>query len=312
MRRTKLEGGQPVIDPRAKVAPKAEHGDTTDTPGNANAVQPWKTRKSFRTTTGDDVAYTVFGGGPPLVLVHGTPSSSYLWRNVALRLAEHFTVHLYDLAGYGASTQRDGQDVSLAAQTRIATELLDHWGLDEPGIAGHDFGAAVTLRLMLLDGRRFRRVGLLDAVAIAPWITPFSRHVHRHMDAFATLPEHIHREMIATHIRTAIHRPMSDKDLVPYLRPWLGPRGQAAYYRQVAQFDEAYTREIEPRYGEIDTPTLVLWGANDGWLDPRFGRQLADTIPGARLSLIPNAGHFVQEDQPAAVAAELDAFFREA
>ena len=131
------------------------------------------------------------------------------------------------------------------------------------------------------------------------------------MDAFATVPDHIHRQMIATHIRTAIHRPMSDEDLEPYLRPWLGPVGQAAYYRQVSQFDEVYTREIEPRYREIDVPTLVLWGANDGWLDPRFGEQLAHSIPGARLSLIPDAGHFVQEDQPNAVAADLDAFFRD-
>lgn len=289
----------------------AERDEALDTGVDDQTVRQWHLPRTFRTSSGDVIAYNVFGDGPPLVLVHGTPSSSYLWRNVAPRLAEHFTVHLYDLAGYGASTQLDGQDVSLAAQTSIAAELLDHWALDEPAIGGHDFGAAVTLRLILLSGRRFRRVALLDAVAIAPWITPFSRHVHQHMDAFATVPDHIHRQMVATHIRTAIHRPMSDKDLEPYLRPWLGPVGQAAYYRQVSQFDEVYTREIEPKYGEIDVPTLVLWGANDGWLDPRFGEQLAHRIPGARLSLIPDAGHFVQEDQPTAVAAELDAFFRD-
>ena len=41
---------------------------------------------------------------------------------------------------------------------------------------------------------------------------------------------------------------MTDAELEPYLRPWLGPVGQAAYYRQVAQFDERYTRNIEPHY----------------------------------------------------------------
>jgi pimeloyl-ACP methyl ester carboxylesterase len=289
----------------------ADNRETADTPGNARRAEPWHLRMTFRTSTQDDIAYDIVGEGPPLVLVHGTPSSTYLWRNVAPRLADHFTVHLFDLAGYGASTQREGQDVSLAAQTRIAGELLDHWRIDEPVIAGHDFGGAVTLRLVLLHGRKFRRIALLDAVAIAPWITPFSRHVQRHMEAFATVPDHIHRQMIATHVRTAIKRLMNDDELDPYLRPWLGPVGQAAYYRQVSQFDETYTLEIEPRYGEIDAPTFVLWGADDGWLDPRFGKQLANSIPGARLSLIPDAGHFVQEDQPAAVAAELEAFFLE-
>jgi pimeloyl-ACP methyl ester carboxylesterase len=258
---------------------------------------------------GGAVAYEVLGDGPPVVLVHGTPSWSYLWRNVANELAGRFTVYVYDLLGYGTSEQREGQDVSIAAQTRVLAELLDLWDLREPHIAGHDFGGAITLRLILLDGRRFRRVALCDAVAIAPWITPFSRHVQRHLEAFQTVPEHIHQQMIATHLRTAIARDMSDAELEPYLRPWLGSVGQAAYYRQVAQFDERYTREIEPSYGEIRTPTLVLWGEQDGWLAPEFGRRLAEAIPGARLTRIPNAGHFLPEDQPGSVAEALAAFF---
>jgi pimeloyl-ACP methyl ester carboxylesterase len=162
---------------------------------------------------------------------------------------------------------------------------------------------------MLLEGKRFRRVALCDAVAIAPWITPFSRHVQRHLKAFQTVPEHIHRQMIATHLRTAIARDMSDAELEPYLRPWLGPIGQAAYYRQVAQFDERYTREIEPRYGEIHTPTLVVWGEQDDWLPPEFGRRLAEAIPDARLANVPNAGHFLPEDQPGALVQALTPFF---
>jgi pimeloyl-ACP methyl ester carboxylesterase len=260
-------------------------------------------------SAGGAVAYEVLGDGPPVVLVHGTPSWSYLWRNVANELAGRFTVYVYDLLGYGRSEQREGQDVSIAAQTRVLAELLDLWDLREPCIAGHDFGGAITLRLILLDGRRFRRVALCDAVAIAPWITPFSRHVQRHLEAFQTVPEHIHHQMIATHLRTAIARDMSDAELEPYLRPWLGHVGQAAYYRQVAQFDERYTREIEPRYGDIRTPTLVLWGEQDGWLAPEFGGRLAEAIPAARLTRIPNAGHFLPEDQPGSVAEALAAFF---
>jgi len=273
-----------------------------------SAAALWRLGKTYE-SSGGTVAYEMLGDGPPVVLVHGTPSWSYLWRNVADVLAGRFTVYLFDLLGYGTSEQRDGQDVSIGAQTRMLAELLDTWQLQEPCIAGHDFGAAITLRLMLLQGRHFRRVALCDAVAIAPWITPFSRHVQRHLQAFQTVPEHIHRQMIATHLRTAIARDMTDADLEPYLRPWLGPSGQAAYYRQVAQFDERYTREAEARYGEISTPTLVLWGEQDGWLDPAFGQQLAGTIPGARLALIPGAGHFLPEDQPRRVAEALASFF---
>jgi len=274
------------------------------------AMTQWRPSQTYE-FAGGAVAYEILGDGPPVVLIHGTPSWSYLWRNVASDLAGKHAVHVYDLLGYGTSEKREYQDVSIGAQARVLAELLDLWGLEEPCVAGHDFGAAIALRLLLLEGRRFRRLALCDPVAIAPWITPFSRHVQVHLEAFQTMPGHIHRQMIATHIRTAIAREMTDDQLEPYLRPWLGTVGQAAYYRQVAQFDERYTREIEPRYGGIKTPTLVLWGVQDGWLDPQFGRQLAEMIPGARLSLIPGAGHFLPEDRPDAAAAELSAFFSE-
>jgi pimeloyl-ACP methyl ester carboxylesterase len=260
-------------------------------------------------SAGGEVAYEILGDGSPVVLIHGTPSWSYLWRNVASDLADRHTVYVCDLLGYGTSEKREQQDVSIAAQTKILAELLDLWGLDQPCVAGHDFGGAIALRLLLLEGRSWRRLALCDPVAIAPWITPFSRHVQAHLVAFQTVPGHIHRQMIAAHIRTAIAREMTDDQLEPYLRPWHGAVGQAAYYRQVAQFDESYTREVEPRYGEIGVPTLVLWGAQDGWLDPQFGHKLAEAIPGARLSLIPGGGHFLPEDQPGAGAAELAAFF---
>jgi pimeloyl-ACP methyl ester carboxylesterase len=273
------------------------------------SIRPdWQLTKTY-CFAGQDVAYEILGQGPPVLLLHGTPSSSYLWRGVARELAEHFTVYLCDLLGYGTSEKRPHQDVSIAAQTRLLAELLDYWDLQEPCIAGHDFGGAITLRLILLEGRRFHRVALCDAVAIAPWITPFSRHVQRHLEAFRTVPEHIHRQMVSTHLRTAIHHDITDAQLEPYLMPWLGATGQAAYYRQVAQFDERYTNEIEPRYQGIKVPTLVLWGEQDGWLDPEFGRRLAHAIPTARLVTIPDAGHFLPEDQPAGVASHLIGFF---
>jgi pimeloyl-ACP methyl ester carboxylesterase len=272
------------------------------------SVTAWSLSRTHQTTQGT-IAYEILGQGPPVVLIHGTPSSSYLWRDVAPRLAERYTVHLLDLLGYGVSEKRDGQSVSIEAQTVVVDELLDFWQVPHASVAGHDIGGAIALRLMLLRERRFRRLALCDAVAIAPWITPFSVHVQRHLEAFQTVPEHIHREMVAAHIRTAIAHEMADEQLEPYLRPWLGRAGQAAYYRQVAQFDERHTREVEPRYGEIQVPTLVSWGELDGWLDPRFGHQLAATIPGASLSIIPGAGHFAPADQPEAVATQLAEFF---
>ena len=102
---------------------------------------------------------------------------------------------------------------------------------------------------------------------------------------------------------------MSEDELWPYLEPWTGVEGQAAYYRHVSQFDERYTGEVEPLYGSIETPTLILWGEEDGWLDPSVGERLHGIIPGSVFRTIHKAGHFAPEDAPIEVAAALEDFF---
>src|SRR3712207_9465770 len=79
--------------------------------------EEWRLRDLVRTEAGE-VACGVYGEGPPVVLVHGTPSRSLIWRGVARRLAGRYAVHVYDLPGFGGSERYEGQDVSIAAQGR--------------------------------------------------------------------------------------------------------------------------------------------------------------------------------------------------
>ena len=108
-------------------------------------------------TEGGKVAYGVFGEGPPVVLVHGTPSRSSLWRGVVGRLAGRHAVYVYDLVGFGESERYEGQDVSVAAQGRVLAELVEAWGLEGPAVAGHDIGGGIVLRATCWRGSRFGR-----------------------------------------------------------------------------------------------------------------------------------------------------------
>ena len=248
------------------------------------------------------VAYTILGGGPPVVLVHGTPSSSYLWRHVARALASTHTVHVYDLPGYGSSEMSEAQDVSLGAQARVLRALLEHWGLEQPAIVAHDFGGAITLRAHLLEHCEFARIVLLDPVALAPWGSPFFKLVRDNVDVFQQLPATIHEAIVAAYLRGAFYRPMSDAQLAPYVEPWLGEVGHRAFYRQIQQADQRFTDEIEPLYAQIRAPVNILWGADDAWIPPATGTRLQSRIPGSTLRLIESAGHFLQEDAPTAVS----------
>ncbi|MGF1609818.1 MAG: alpha/beta fold hydrolase [Kiloniellales bacterium] len=267
-------------------------------------MHSWTLSRRFA-VSGGSVAYDILGDGPPIVLVHGTPFSSTVWRRIAPLLARERRVHVYDLLGYGQSEKRAGQDVSLGVQNEVLAALLEHWGLAAPDIVGHDFGGATVLRSHLLNGRAYRSITLIDPVAVAPWGSPFVRHVRQHTAAFDGLPGYIHAAVVPAYIRDAVRRRMTDAELASYVAPWLGEAGQPAFYRQIAQMDQAYTDEVEGRYGEIVTPTLILWGEDDQWIPIERGRQLHATIPGSRFVAVPDAGHLVQEDAPESIVAAL-------
>lgn len=270
-------------------------------------IVDWPLPEAFETREGL-VRWNRLGSGPPVVLLHGTPFSSVVWRAVARSLAATHEVFVWDMLGYGASDKHDGQDVSLAAQGRIFADLLAQWELTAPSVVAHDFGGAVALRAHLLHAAVYDSLALVDPVALAPWGSPFFRLVRENAPVFAQLPPNLHRALVEEYVRGASHTGLLPGVLESLVRPWLGEDGQPAFYRQIAQADQRYTDEIEARYGEIDLPVLVCWGTRDEWIPPERGYQLAARIPGARLRLLDGAGHLVQEDTPAQLTAELVRF----
>ena len=272
-------------------------------------VENWTLTQRFD-FEGRAVAHDAMGDGPPLVLVHGTPFSSYVWRDVARELARHHRVYLYDLIGYGQSDRGEG-DVSLGIQNRILAALLDHWSLDRPDVVAHDFGGATALRAHLLDGHDYRRLLLIDPVALSPWGSPFVQHVRRHEEAFAGVPDAIQHGILSSYLASAVHKPLRAEALEAYAQPWMGAVGRAAFYRQIAQMDRRFTDEIEDRYGEMRCPCRLLWGLEDTWIPAERGRELARRLPDCTLTEIPGCGHLVQEDAPAAVVAAALDFFRD-
>ena len=245
------------------------------------------------------------GSGPDVVLCHGTPWSSELWRPIAEALAPYFTVYLWDMPGYGLSSKRDEHRVSLDVQGELFTDLLAHWELPNPRVVAHDYGGAVALRAHLLHDARFASLALVDVVALAPWGSEFFRLVREHPDVFGALPAAVHEGALRAYIAGASHRGVLPAAMDALVAPWLGEAGQAAFYRQIAQADEAFTDEIEPMYGELNLPVLVVWGRDDAWIPVERAHRLTEAIPGAQLQIIDSAGHVVQLDQPAALAATL-------
>lgn len=254
---------------------------------------------------GNAVRWGKCGDGPPLVAIHGTPFSSQVWRRIAPHLADKRTVYFFDLVGYGQSQMREGQDVSLAVQNRVLSALFREWGLDRPHVLAHDFGGATALRSFYLDGLRYASLTIFDAVALAPWGSPFVQHVRKHEAAFSGMPAYMHRALLRAYLQTAAHNPLSDEALDIYSAPWLGAIGQAAFYRQIAQMEQKFTDEVQGLYRRMDCPVMVLWGEKDAWIPYEKGEALAALISDRPCVRIPNAGHLVQEDRPEAIVAAI-------
>jgi pimeloyl-ACP methyl ester carboxylesterase len=271
---------------------------------------PWNLRRRV-TLSGGEVAYDVLGYGPPLILVHGTPSRSYIWRNVVPTLADRFTVYVFDLLGFGQSERREGLDFSIKAQSRLLAELVEVWGLDAPSVAGHDIGGGIVLRAHLLERVPFACIALIDGVVLRPWITPTTRHVRAHLDVYESMPSQVFEAIVASHLRTATQKPMDEAALTAYLDQWRGEFGQKIYLQKDAQLDEDETSQFEPLLPSIEVPVRIVWGENDAWLSPELAERLHGLIPTSDLVLLPETGHFAMEDSPREVAAALFEFFSE-
>ena len=256
----------------------------------------WKLPEAY-VFNGRTVKYGVAGEGPPVIVVHGTPWSSFNLRHLIECLSKHFTVFYYDLIGYGQSDKSPG-DVSLGIQNQLLDQLLNHWGLEKPAIIGHDFGGATVLRTHLINKRYFEKIVLIDPVAVSPWGSPFFMHVKVHEAAFAGVPDYIHNAIVRAYVKTAAFKPIDEAILNMIVRPWTEPGGKAAFYRQIAQADSCHTDEVQPLYAQISRPVLILWGREDSWIPLERGKILHDMIPGSLFHVIKDAGHLVIEEQP--------------
>ena len=268
----------------------------------------WKLPESF-VFDGRSVRYGVIGNGPSVVLVHGTPWSSFNLRHLIEALSKDFTVYYYDFVGYGQSDKSSG-DVSLGIQNHLLDRLIDHWGIENPYILGHDFGGTTVLRTHLINGRDFRKIVLIDPVAISPWGSPFFQHVNAHEAAFAGVPGYIHEAIVRAYVKTAAFKPIVDETLDMIVRPWTEPDGKAAFYRQIAQASSSFTDEIQPLYGKISKPVLILWGRKDTWIPLEKGEALHKMIPGSIFHVISDAGHLVIEEQPDRLNEKIRPFFQ--
>ena len=257
---------------------------------------------------GREIACGRSGAGPAVVFCHGTPFSSVLWQPFADTLSRDFTVHLWDMPGYGRSSKHPDHAVDFGAQAEALAAVLDHWKLERPHVIAHDFGGAVSLRAHLVGRRDYASLMLVDVVAIPPSGSPFFAFVQSNPGLLDQLPAYIHEAIVRAYLENASLRGLRADALDELVRPWTGEDGQPAFYRQIVGYDERFLEENERLLPDMSIPVRIVWGEQDAWIPVARAERLRSLIPGATVQVIPGSSHLIQLDAPAALMDQLRAW----
>lgn len=259
--------------------------------------------KSFVTLEAGQMAYVRAGVGPPLLLVHGIPTSSFLWRGVIPILASEFTVYAVDLLGYGDSDKPQGADLSVPGQARHLEAFMDAVGWETGAVVGHDIGGGVAQLLAVRHPDLVSRLVLVDSIAYDSWPVPEIERLKG-----PEWDEIMERLDLTKGFRRALERGMFHKDRVDdelvahYVAPFEGVEGRRAYLRCARALRTEDLLAVMEDVERLDVPTLLIWGEADEFQPVRYGRRLQERMRNARLVVLPEAGHFTPEDQPEEVA----------
>jgi pimeloyl-ACP methyl ester carboxylesterase len=259
------------------------------------------------------IAHGVHGAGDPVVLIHGTPSSSLIWRNVTPSLVDAgYEVHVFDLLGYGLSERPwdPAIDTSVTGQVPILEGLLAHWGLEQPHIIAHDIGGGIAQRLAVFSPQRVQSLTMIDTVGFDSWPSERTRQQMRDgLEALIKAPNDDHRAHFREWLLSTVENKekLQETSLESYLDFISNPIGQASLFQhQVRHYEPHHTDELTPSLHELgNLPVQIIWGANDGWQVADWADRLNKAIPGSELHIVENCGHFAMEDQPGKISALL-------
>ncbi|GAA0199295.1 alpha/beta fold hydrolase [Haladaptatus pallidirubidus] len=274
--------------------------------------------------------YVEAGEGPLVVLLHGFPEFWYSWRKQIPALTEAgYRVVAPDLRGYNASEKPHGvEQYGLDELVGDVLGLIDHFEEESAHVVGHDWGGVIAWEIAIRHTERVEKLAALNAP-----------HPERFRELLRT-PEQLRRSWyvfyfqlpwlperllsvrnyapIAELLRDGAENPdaFDETDIRRYVEAAAQPGALTSainYYR--ALFRERAGKEIRALFGDgrgdfdVQTPTLLIWGEQDVALRVELTEGMEQWVPDLRVERLPNASHWVQNDEPEKVSELLVEFF---
>jgi len=257
------------------------------------------------------------GQGEVILLVHGNPTWSFLWRNLILALRDRYRLVAPDHIGCGLSDKPVEYPYTLAQHTANLRRLVDHLDLRHVTLVGHDWGGAIGLGAAVAQPDRFARLVLMNTAAFRsthmPWriracrIPVAGRLAVQGLNAFS---------LAALWMATSHPLRLSHEVRAGLLAPYDSWQRRRAVYEFVSDIP------LAPRHPSFDTllsiergldtlrdrPTCLIWGMQDWCFTPHFLERFQELFPAATTHPIRTAGHWVMEDAPDEVIGRTERF----
>lgn len=297
-----FEGDRPAAEIDARYA----------TPASQFLALPSGARVHFRDEGRRD--------GMPLVLIHGSNASLHTWEPWVGLLGDTYRVITLDLPGHGLTGRVPDDDYSMDAYVATVAAVADHLGIERFVLGGNSMGGGVTWQFALAHPERVSVMLLVDAVGLWSWREQGPPRGEGSPIAFRLLGQDWFRGIA----RNLDPKPLIKQGLeASFYDPKLVDDAMIERYYDLAMRDGSRAATLirfgslrasadapEPDLGQLDQPTLILWGQHDNLIPPEVGQKFAEVLPNARLIVYPDAGHIPMEEVAERSAADVRAFLQ--
>ncbi len=256
--------------------------------------------------------YTEAGQGDPILLLHGFPTSSHLYRNILPTLGETHRAIALDLPGYGLSDKPLDVDYGYGFFADTLNAFLDALGIEQTHLVVHDLGGPAGLYWAVENPTRVARIAILNTLVFPEvhWtVTAFLLALRTPgLRDFLVSPKGI----VGTMKFGVFHKDrMNRQTLTPYTAPFETKPARKALIKAGGGLGIRGLANIAKKLPALDSPLRLIYGTHDRVLPDaaKTMKRLHELRPEAELTPLENCGHFLQEDEPEQLSQLLADFF---
>jgi pimeloyl-ACP methyl ester carboxylesterase len=269
---------------------------TNDIPLEELKVEFKNKNSRFVEVDGIFVHYVDEGNGIPIILLHGTGASLHTWDLWSEKLKDKYRVLRITLPGFGLSGPRSDKKYKTKDYVNLLESFVELMGIEKFYLAGNSLGGSIAWLYTSFYQKKVKKLILINSSGFEldemPFVIRIARNNYLNFLIKKTSPQFL--------IKKSLKEVFYDDNLVSksitdrYYKLNLREGNRQAF------IDRALVNYIDytPRLKKIKSPTLILWGKNDEWINVKYAKKFKTMIKGSRLSIMNETGHIPMEERP--------------